>query len=86
MSYVADAYLDGRSDDILLQGVSICFDQLHEITEYAAYARGAEKTPEGLRWLYNFIKAQGNATSARSTFASPKRSRCASTSAHRTAS
>lgn len=59
MSYVADAYLDGRSDDILLQGVSICFDQLHEITEYAAYARGAEKTPEGLRWLYNFIKAQG---------------------------
>lgn len=58
MSYVADAYLDGRSDDILLQGVSICFDQLHEITEYAAYARGAEKTPEGLRWLYNFIKAQ----------------------------
>lgn len=59
MSYVADAYLDGRSDDILLQGVSICFDQLHEITEYAAYARGAEKTPEGLRWLYNFIKVQG---------------------------
>ncbi|CAM4249327.1 Glycerol-3-phosphate acyltransferase [Mycobacterium basiliense] len=59
MSYVADAYLDGRSDDILLQGVSICFDQLHEIAEYAAYARGAEKTPEGVSWLYNFIKAQG---------------------------
>lgn len=59
MSYVADAYLDGRSDDILLQGVSICFDQLHEIDEYAAYARGAEKTPEGFSWLYNFIKAQG---------------------------
>lgn len=59
MSYVADAYLDGRSEDILLQGVSISFDQLHETTEYAAYARGAEKTPEGLSWLYNFIKAQG---------------------------
>ncbi|OBF17602.1 glycerol-3-phosphate acyltransferase [Mycobacterium kubicae] len=59
MSYVADAYLDGRSDDILLQGVAICFDQLHEIAEYAAYARGAEKTPEGFGWLYNFIKAQG---------------------------
>lgn len=59
MSYVADAYLDGRSDDILLQGVSICFDQLHEIAEYAAYAQGAEKTPEGFGWLYNFIKAQG---------------------------
>ncbi|MGH3563178.1 MAG: glycerol-3-phosphate 1-O-acyltransferase, partial [Mycobacterium sp.] len=24
-----------------------------------AYARGAEKTPEGFSWLYNFIKAQG---------------------------
>ncbi|HZC09295.1 MAG TPA: glycerol-3-phosphate 1-O-acyltransferase, partial [Mycobacterium sp.] len=59
MSYVADAYLDGRSDDILLQGVSISFDQLHETAEYAAYARGGEKRPEGLGWLYSFIKAQG---------------------------
>ena len=59
MSYVADAYLDGRSDDILLQGVSISFDQLHETAEYAAYARGGEKRAEGFGWLYNFIKAQG---------------------------
>ena len=59
LSYVADAYLEGRSDDILLQPVSISFDQLHETAEYAAYARGGEKTPEGLSWLYNFIKAQG---------------------------
>ncbi|ORV13926.1 glycerol-3-phosphate 1-O-acyltransferase [Mycobacterium celatum] len=59
MSYVADAYLEGRSDDILLQGVSISFDQLHETAEYAAYARGAEKKAEGVGWLYNFIKAQG---------------------------
>ncbi|OHV04229.1 glycerol-3-phosphate 1-O-acyltransferase [Mycobacterium talmoniae] len=59
MSYVANAYLDGRADDILLQPVSISFDQLHEIAEYAAYARGGEKTPESFGWLYNFIKAQG---------------------------
>ena len=59
LSYVADAYLEGRSDDILLQPVSISFDQLHETAEYAAYARGGEKTPEGLSWLYTFIKAQG---------------------------
>ena len=59
LSYVADAYLDGRSEDILLQPVSISFDQLHETAEYAAYARGGEKTPEGVGWLYNFIKAQG---------------------------
>ncbi|KJX75240.1 glycerol-3-phosphate 1-O-acyltransferase [Mycobacterium lepromatosis] len=59
LAYVADAYLDGRSEDILLQPVSISFDQLHETAEYAAYARGGEKTPEGAAWLYNFIKAQG---------------------------
>ena len=59
MAYVADAYLDGRSEDILLQPVSISFDQLHETAEYAEYARGGEKTPEGIGWLYNFIKAQG---------------------------
>lgn len=59
LSYVADAYLDGRSEDILLQPVSISFDQLHETAEYAAYARGGEKTPEGIGWLYNFIRAQG---------------------------
>src|SRR6202044_2108217 len=59
LSYVADAYLDGRAEDILLQPVSISFDQLHETAEYAAYARGGEKTPEGVLWLYNFIKAQG---------------------------
>lgn len=59
LAYVADAYLDGRSEDILLQPVSISFDQLHETAEYAAYARGGEKTPEGLGWLYNFIRAQG---------------------------
>jgi glycerol-3-phosphate O-acyltransferase len=59
LAYVADAYLDGRSEDILLQPVSISFDQLHETAEYAAYARGGEKTPESVSWLYNFIKAQG---------------------------
>ncbi len=59
LSYVADAYLDGRSEDILLQPTSISFDQLHETTEYAAYARGGEKVAESAEWLYKFIKAQG---------------------------
>jgi glycerol-3-phosphate O-acyltransferase len=59
MGYVADAYLTGRSEDILLQPVSISFDQLHETAEYAAYAQGGEKKPEGIGWLYRFIKAQG---------------------------
>jgi len=59
LSYAADAYLEGRVDDILLLPVSITFDQLDEITEYADYARGGQKKPEGFGWLYGFIKAQG---------------------------
>jgi glycerol-3-phosphate O-acyltransferase len=59
LSYAADAYLTGRVDDILLLPVSITFDQLHEIAEYADYARGGTKKPEGFGWLYGFIKAQG---------------------------
>jgi glycerol-3-phosphate O-acyltransferase len=59
LSYATDAYLEGRVDDLLLLPVSITFDQLHEITEYADYARGGQKKPEGFGWLYGFIKAQG---------------------------
>jgi len=59
LSYAADAYLQRRVDDILLLPVSITFDQLHEIAEYADYARGGAKKPEGFGWLYGFVKAQG---------------------------
>ncbi len=59
LSYAADVYLEGRVDDILLLPVSITFDQLNEIAEYADYARGGAKKPEGFGWLYGFIKAQG---------------------------
>jgi glycerol-3-phosphate O-acyltransferase len=59
LSYAADVYLSGRVDDILLLPVSISFDQLHEIAEYAEYARGGTKKPEGFGWLYGFIRAQG---------------------------
>jgi glycerol-3-phosphate O-acyltransferase len=59
LSYAADAYLQGRVDDIALLPVSITFDQLNEIAEYADYARGGAKKPEGFGWLYGFIKAQG---------------------------
>jgi glycerol-3-phosphate O-acyltransferase len=59
LSYAADAYLQGRVDDILLLPVSITFDQLNEIAEYADYARGGVKKPEGFSWLYRFVRAQG---------------------------
>src|SRR6202007_2913244 len=59
LSYAADAYLQGRVDDILLLPVSITYDQLHEIAEYADYARGGQKKPEGFGWLYGFTRPKG---------------------------
>jgi len=59
LSYAADAYTGRRVDDVQLLPVSITFDQLHEVGEYAEYARGGQKRPEGFGWLYGFIKAQG---------------------------
>jgi len=59
LGYTAEAYLSGRADDVSLQPVSITFDQLHEIGEYANYARGGRKAAEGMSWLLGFIKAQG---------------------------
>ena len=59
LAYAADAYLAGRVDDILLLPVSITFDQLEEIAEYARYAEGGQKKAEGFSWLYGFIRAQG---------------------------
>src|SRR6202012_1204424 len=59
LACAADASLQGRGDAIALRPVSITFDQLNEIAEYAEYARGGAKKPEGFGWLYGFIKAQG---------------------------
>lgn len=39
--------------------VAIVYDQLHEVTRMTEEARGAEKSPEDLRWLVDFARSQG---------------------------
>jgi glycerol-3-phosphate O-acyltransferase len=58
LRYVVDAYGDGRTDDIALVPVSIAYDQLHEVSEYAGEATGGSKKAEGLGWAVNFYRAQ----------------------------
>lgn len=58
LSYAAKAYLDGRTDDIALQPVSISFDQLDEIEEYATYAQGGAKKAESVGWLVDYLRSQ----------------------------
>jgi len=44
--------------DIQLVGVSIVYDQLHEVSLMTKEARGAGKRPENLRWLVHLARQQ----------------------------
>lgn len=46
------------STDIQLIGVSIVYDQLHEVPLMTKEARGAGKNPENLRWLVHLARQQ----------------------------
>ena len=56
--YVVDAYLQGRVDDLMLVPVSVSYDQLHEVKEFAGEARGTAKEAESLGWLVRYIRSQ----------------------------
>jgi glycerol-3-phosphate O-acyltransferase len=56
--YVIDAYLEGRVDDIVLVPMSIVYDQLSDVRDFAHEAGGGEKQPEGVGWLVEFYRRQ----------------------------
>jgi glycerol-3-phosphate O-acyltransferase len=59
LSYVVDSYLRGKSEDVILIPVSIAYDQISEVGDYAAEQRGAPKQREGIGWLFRFLKSLG---------------------------
>ncbi|EON24870.1 MULTISPECIES: lysophospholipid acyltransferase [Nocardioides] len=58
MRYVADAVCEADGVDALIVPVSIVYDQLHEVSMMTSEAKGAQKRPEDLRWLYKFAREQ----------------------------
>jgi glycerol-3-phosphate O-acyltransferase len=58
LAYLVDAYRDGRIDDLHLLPVTVSYDRLQEVAEYAGEARGAAKAAESLGWLLRFVRAQ----------------------------
>jgi glycerol-3-phosphate O-acyltransferase len=56
--YIIDAYHEGRADDVLLVPISIVYDQLSDVWEFADEARGGEKRREGIGWLIDFYRRQ----------------------------
>lgn len=58
LRYLADAVGQSGARDVLLIPVSIVYDELPEVQEMAAEARGALKRPEDIRWLVDFARRQ----------------------------
>jgi glycerol-3-phosphate O-acyltransferase len=58
LAYVADAYVQGRAEDVVLLPVAIAYDQLHEVRDYAREARGGRKQREDLKWMIGYLRAQ----------------------------
>ena len=55
LAYVADSYQRGIAEDVALAPVSINYDQITDISSYAAEQRGRSKESESLGWAIKFI-------------------------------
>jgi len=58
LNYLVAAYREGRVEDLSLMPISIAYDQLHEVSEFAAEAKGGLKKAENLAWFVRFFRAQ----------------------------
>jgi glycerol-3-phosphate O-acyltransferase len=56
LSYVADSYRRGKSDEVYLIPTSIAYDQIIDVGSYAAEQRGEAKDTEGAGWLVRTIR------------------------------
>ena len=56
LAYVVDAYRRARSEDVVLLPVSISYDQISDVGDYAAEQRGGEKEREGFAWFLRVVR------------------------------
>ncbi len=59
LAYVVDAYRRGKSEDVSLVPVSICYDQISDVSDYAAEQLGAAKEREGFFWFVRILRRLG---------------------------
>jgi len=57
LNYVVDAQRRGKSEDIKLIPVSIAYDQIQDVPDYAREAQGKGKERESLGWLFKAIRS-----------------------------
>ena len=56
MAYVVDSFRRGKSEDVYLLPVSIAYDQITDVGDYAAEQRGARKERESFRWFLRILR------------------------------
>ena len=59
LAYVVDAYLRGRSEDVYLLPVSIAYDQISDVGDYASEQSGGVKEKEGFGWFLRLVRRLG---------------------------
>lgn len=57
LNYVIDAQRRGKADDIVLVPVSIAYDQIQDVPDYAREARGKSKESESISWLVRSVRS-----------------------------
>jgi glycerol-3-phosphate O-acyltransferase len=57
LSYVVDSLRRGKADDIQLVPVSIAYDQIQDVPDYAREAQGKEKERESIGWLLRAVRS-----------------------------
>ena len=55
-NYVVESILRTRSFEVEFVPVSVAYDQITEVDDYATEQRGHKKKPEGAAWLFRFMK------------------------------
>jgi glycerol-3-phosphate O-acyltransferase len=56
LAYVVDAYRRGRADDVSLIPVSIAYDQISDVNDYAHEHRGGAKQRESFAWMVAWLR------------------------------
>ena len=59
LAYVVDAYRRGKAEDVMLVPVSIAYDQIQDVGEYAAEQGGAPKQRESFSWFVRMVRRLG---------------------------
>jgi glycerol-3-phosphate O-acyltransferase len=57
LSYVVDAYTRDLVDDVIIIPISIAYDQIMDVSSYAAEQQGGKKQEEGATWLVRTISS-----------------------------